>query len=274
MVLRRLILAGLLTAGGVLTWPFMAPGAHRLAEVFAHWRHPFALVPGRFAEALAPELTPELPQSTDYAPPEAVFIRHEVPFGGEMRVWHGLATVTVSMPPKAVVVLLHGSGRDGRAMLDMWQGVGRAEGVLLIAPDARHSAGWDPSTDGEDFLAQVLADAGIGAEVPAYLFGHSAGAEFALYLAGQGKGRWRAVAVHAGGRNVDRISAPDHPVPMRIYLGDRDQLFPVARVRREALAMAAAGHDTELVVIPDHTHWYYVIGPKVAADAWAYFLQH
>jgi len=271
VVLRWLILGLLLATGGVLV---SGPRFAGMSEAFAHWWHPVAEVPGRLTEILAPQLTPDLPRSTDYAPPEGAFIRHAFAFDGEMRVWHGVAPKVGDAPPTAVVVLLHGSGRDGRAMLDMWQGLAREAGILLIAPDSRDAAGWNPDTDGEAFLAQVMADAGVGAEVPAYLFGHSAGAEFALYLAGQGEGPWRAVAVHAGGRDLRRISAPDHPVPLRIYLGDHDRLFPLDRVRREAQAMAAAGHDTELVVIPGHGHWFYVIGPQIAAEAWVYFQQH
>lgn len=127
-----------------------------------------------------------------YTPPEGVFVRHAFSFGGKPRIWHGLAPRVGGVPPIAVVMLLHGSGRDGRAMLDMWQGVAREAGVLLIAPDALDASGWNPRTDGEAFLAQVMADAGVGAEVPVYLFGHSAGAEFALYLAEQALGPWCA----------------------------------------------------------------------------------
>lgn len=151
-----------------------------------------AEVPGRFAEVLAPQLTADLPRSTYHTPPEGVFVRHAFSFGGKPRIWHGLAPRVGGVPPIAVVMLLHGSGRDGRAMLDMWQGVAREAGVLLIAPDALDASGWNPRTDGEAFLAQVMADAGVGAEVPVYLFGHSAGAEFALYLAEQALGPWCA----------------------------------------------------------------------------------
>jgi acetyl esterase/lipase len=44
-----------------------------------------------------------------------------------------------------------------------------------------------------------------------------------------------------------------------------------SRVAGEALA--AAGHDFDLALIPGHTHWFYEGGPDFAADAWAWFTE-
>jgi pimeloyl-ACP methyl ester carboxylesterase len=95
--------------------------------------------------------------------------------------------------------------RGGAAMLDIWQGVGGGAAVL-IAPDALDPAGSTMAQDGPDFLTAVLAEAARAHPIDpgeVYLMGHSAGANHALRLANR-SGPWRAVAVHAGGRQPRR----------------------------------------------------------------------
>jgi pimeloyl-ACP methyl ester carboxylesterase len=235
--------------------------------------------PGIYREAEKPELTPR-PQQADYAPPETRFAAHSLSYGGD-RLWYGLgpkadATVPPDKRPPAIV-LLHGSNRDGRAMLDMWEGLARREKLTLIAPNSSDPISWDASSDGEDFLVKLLAEAaGSYSFNPQrlYLFGHSAGAIHALYLANRTDGPWRAVAIHGGGLPLGEIRSRAHAIPLRLYVGDHDEHFPVNDIRAEAKALAEAGHDTELIVIPSHDHWYYEIGPHLASHAWNFLRQH
>ncbi len=233
--------------------------------------------PGNFTESRAPGLKPRLPASPEYAAPENKFAAHSLSHDGRARTWYALgsrmnANLQASKLP-AAIVLLHGSQRDGRAMLDMWQSVARSENIALIAPDSLNPRGWSFETDGPDYLEAVLADAASKYAFDpkrVYLFGHSSGAIHALLLANRTEGPWRAVAVHAGGLSEDAVAPRSGAPDLRLYLGDGDRLFPVDTIRIQAKALARAGHDTELVVIPGHTHWYYVIGPKLAVDAWTF----
>jgi predicted esterase len=180
------------------------------------------------------------------------------------------------LPP--LVLLLHGSGRDGRAMLDMWQGVA-GSGALLLAPDARDKQGWSVEDDGPEFLNAVLAQAAQVAPFDpqrVYVYGHSAGANMALYLGQCTDFPVRAVAIHAGAlAPCPAHSRPAHSRPTRrpylIQIGDRDATFPLADVRASAQGIAASGSPVVLEVIPGHSHWYYDAGPALAADAWAFF---
>jgi predicted esterase len=235
--------------------------------------------PASFQERNVAALTPRLPKA-DYQSPENRFARHEFENGFNTRVWYGqgpkASLFATSAKKPAAIVLLHGSNRDGRAMLDMWQQLGLSENITLIAPNATVSAGWHPYSDSQTFFDALLVEASkTYAFDPnqVYLFGHSAGAIHALSLANSG-GNWRAVAVHAGGLSPYWYGAPDRYAPVRLYIGDKDHIFPLQEVRDQAKKLAEAGHNTELVVIPNHTHWYYVIGPKLAADAWHFFKAH
>lgn len=226
----------------------------------------------RFTETLAPELTPPAgPQ--EFTTPEN-YAAHLIDREGGIRRWWSLGR-DPGKGPAPVVLLLHGSGRDGRSMLAMWEEVARRHGLILVAPDALDPAGWSAAVDGPAFLEAVLADAvRLYPADPArvYLAGHSAGANFALSLAADPPGKARALAVHAGAQLPTGAAA--NPVPVRIYLGDKDPLFPLDDARATGRALAAAGHLTGLVVIPGHDHWFYTAGPAIAADSWAFFREH
>jgi len=101
-----------------------------------------------------------------------------------------------------------------------------------------------------------------------YLFGHSDGAACALVLLNRTLGPWRAAALHAGYVPTDRLHPPQTALPLRLYLGDRDQIFSVAGAQSATWAMARMGHPLRLTILPDHDHWVYDIGPNLAADAW------
>lgn len=263
---------------GLVLLRMPAPGAPglpvwraALGRLEAAWTP--APAPGRFTETAAPGLS-SLPRrgAPAYAPPEGRFERHLA--GGALpgRVWHAWSPPDGPTAPPAIL-LLHGSNRDGRAMLDMWDDLAAREGLVLIAPDSADPRGWSWTADGPAWLDQVLAEAMEAHPFDRdrlYVYGHYAGANFALMLAAQGWPRPRAAAVHAGAVPSTAIRSHPRPIPLRIQIGDADAAFPLPEVRASAQALAAAGHDVDLSVIPGHDHWLYDIGPRLAEDAWAF----
>lgn len=158
-------------------------------------------------------------------------------------------------------------------MLDMWRAIG-ASGAVLIAPDAADPNAWNPVDDGAHFLATVLDAAGDAQPFDrgrVFLYGHSGEARLSLYLAACATGPWRAVAVHAGSLPGCTALGQNAAIPVLIQIGDQDRLFDLTAVRQSAADLATAGHMVDLEVIPDHGHWFYDIGPDLAADAWAFF---
>lgn len=231
---------------------------------------PPAHAPGGFSEKQRGDLTPSKASWSNYQPP-AGFAPSQFTFNGQDRTWYGLGP-TPSSAKRPTIILLHGSGRDGRSLLDMWQDVARSHNLVLIAPNALNSNSWHPSRDGEDFLNKLLDEA---AEVHAvdkssvYIFGHSAGANYALFLANRGKRPWRAIGAHAGSYIASKPATSNNPTPLFIYVGDQDHIFKLQPTRAAAKSLSAVGHQVSFTVIPSHTHWFYEIGPAVARDAWA-----
>ena len=78
--------------------------------------------------------------------------------------------------------------------IDPWKGLAQKEGLILVAPDSIHSTMWDQRLDGPHFLHAVLTEVESKNAVDprrVYLFGHSGGAMYALYLFDCGAGVFR-----------------------------------------------------------------------------------
>src|SRR5437660_467730 len=58
--------------------------------------------------------------------------------------------------PKPLILLLHGSGRNGMSLIDPWKGLAEKEGIILVAPDSLNSQEWAFPVDGPDFLHEVV----------------------------------------------------------------------------------------------------------------------
>jgi poly(3-hydroxybutyrate) depolymerase len=214
-------------------------------------------------------------RSQSYTAPVDTFAVHRFKFLGHTRRWHSYVPENIKQPTQAVI-LLHGSGRNGASMIDMWQEAAETHGLVLIAPDSREEAGWSSIKDGAWFLGNLLVEVATTLNVTPetwFLFGHSAGAVHALTLVEGDTPNFTAVALHAGGPAPDRIKAALKPTPFRIYIGDNDPLFPVPYISHAATRLAEVGYPTELVTLQDHGHWFYDAGPKIALDAADWFLQ-
>jgi len=182
--------------------------------------------------------------------------------------------------PRAVVVLLHGAGRTGASVVEMWKPIADANGLLLIGPNSLGES-WNPQTDGSTFLAAVLNDASRRYRLDRrriYLFGHSAGAVLALYLSIAHSDFFAATAVHAGKffspEHYARIDKAKRRIPMVFINGTHDHLFPIAEVTESAKAFADRQHETKLYVLDGHTHWYYDIAPLINELAWRHLSQY
>jgi poly(3-hydroxybutyrate) depolymerase len=110
--------------------------------------------------------------------------RETLRFGGENRVCYVFVPAGLTAPAPALL-LLHGSGHNGMSLIEPWRGLAQKEGVILVAPDSSDSTKWDFRKDSLDFLHAVLEEIESKHAVDrrrVYLFGHSAGAMYALYL--------------------------------------------------------------------------------------------
>lgn len=176
--------------------------------------------------------------------------------------------------PMPCLVLLHGSGRDGATMIEQWRSIARKEGILLVAPNAYDSAGWDMQLDSPQFLRAAVDRAAALAPVDRsrlYLFGHSAGAAYSLLLAILDSASWAAIAVHAGAvpeRNYDAFGYAHRRMPLAVWVGDSDPRFPLATVKETVRRFQQAEFPTQFQVIPNHDHDYYAIAHEINTQAW------
>jgi poly(3-hydroxybutyrate) depolymerase len=149
--------------------------------------------------------------------------------------------------PAPLLVLLHGSNRNGLSLVEKWRDLAIKEGIFLVGPDATKSEGWNIPQDGPDFLHDLISD--LKAKYPIdprrmYLFGHSAGAIFALYMSLHESEYFAATAIHAGVLPREAYSAIDlakRKIPIYIVVGTVDPFIPVAEVKTTRDALNSKG---------------------------------
>lgn len=185
---------------------------------------------------------------------------------------------TISNTPAPMLVLLHGSGRDGRSILDPWKKLAEREGLVLVAPNAVDSAGWQNPLDGPEVLMGIADEAAKRNPVDKkriYLFGHSAGAVFALLMPLWQPDYFAAVAVHAGaitagseGLANNAARAAWRKTPVQIQVGTNDPFFPLKAVQKTRDIFMTNGFTVDYREIPRHDHNYYAVSEQVNQYAW------
>ncbi|MET0622652.1 MAG: dienelactone hydrolase family protein [Pyrinomonadaceae bacterium] len=200
--------------------------------------------------------------------------------GGRKRAFYLYAPPSLK-PAAALVVMLHGSGRNGLPLVEKWKELAEREGFVIAGPDAVESRGWREPEDGPDFIRDLVESLRRRFDINprrVYLFGHSAGAVFALNLSMLESEYFAAAAVHAGSwRSEGEFSVIDlatRKVPLAIIVGDRDAFFPVNSVRATEAALKGRGFDIEVTVVKGHDHWYYDRAAEFNRDAWAFLKRH
>lgn len=197
---------------------------------------------------------------------------------GEKRIYYLFVPKDLSQSsPAPLLITLHGSNRNGSSLVETWQDLARKEGFIIAGPDSKDPSTWSALTDGPDFL-YALAEA-VKSKYPVdpkrvYIFGHSGGATFALWTALEESEYFAAAAAHAGAFRVPGeyavISVAERKIPLAIFVGVNDPLFPLASVRQTRDALKEAGFPVELTEIPNHDHNYYAIASKINSAAWEY----
>jgi predicted esterase len=183
--------------------------------------------------------------------------------------------------PAPLVVLLHGSGRNGLSLMEKWTETASREGLIVVAPDSSDSQRWRTPEDGPDFLHDLVESLKTRYSINprrVYLFGHSGGAVFALNMAMMESEYFAATAVHAGSwrekQEFSVIEDAKRKTPLAIFVGDRDEFFPLSSVRATETALKERGFPVELTIIKGHDHWYYDRAPEINRNAWDFLKQH
>ena len=200
---------------------------------------------------------------------------------GKTREYFLYAPPTLDPATEApLLILLHGSGRDGKTLVDPWKSLAKKERIILAGPNATERAEWNLKKDGPYFIADLVDVIRSHHKVDlkrVYLFGHSAGAIQSLMLGLLESEYFAAVAVHAGAlppSSFDLIGMADRKIPFAIWVGTNDSFFPVPAVEATKAAMEAQGLPVALKTIKNHTHNYYQRSGEINDEAWAFLKEH
>jgi poly(3-hydroxybutyrate) depolymerase len=177
--------------------------------------------------------------------------------------------------PAPLIVLLHGSGHIGLSLVDKWQDLAAKEGIVLVGPDSLDPSRWSSPVDGPDFLRDTVEYVKSKYTIDprrVYLFGHSGGAVFALYMSMFESQYFAATAVHAGAlhQKDPAIDLAKRKTPIAIFVGTRDPFFPLADVRGTRDDLNRQGFSVDLTEVPGHDHNYYALAPKINLLAWEF----
>jgi poly(3-hydroxybutyrate) depolymerase len=184
-------------------------------------------------------------------------------------------------PPAApadapLLVTLHGSGHDGRSLVDKWKSFAEEKGIVLAGPSSRDPARWSSPVDGPELLRDLVRAVAAKARFDprrVYLFGHSAGALFAIHVALLESEYFAAAAAHAGAIQAAQYGALDYArrkIPIALLIGDNDRFFSVRLVSDLRDALSARGFPVEMTAIPGHTHDYYGSAKDINRRAWEF----
>jgi len=200
---------------------------------------------------------------------------------GKTRAYYLYVPSTLKPGSKSpLIVMLHGSGRVGMSLVEKWKDLARKEGFIIAGPDSSDPRGWNAPKDGPAFLRDLVEE--LKAKYPinprrVYLFGHSAGASFALEMSLMESQYFAATAIHAGAllaEDGDLLDSAKRKIPIFIQVGDSDQFFPLKVVRATRDLLNARGFSAELTEIAGHDHWYYDMAPKINLKAWEFLKKY
>ena len=125
----------------------------------------------------------------------------------------------------------------------MWKDLARREQFVIAAPDATDRSRWRPPGDGPNLLRDLVEELGHVDTRRIYLFGYSAGAVFALYMAPLESRYFAAAAVHAGAytgeADLGFLETAPRKVPLLLSLGARDDSSRHPSSRRPSIAWSA-----------------------------------
>lgn len=193
---------------------------------------------------------------------------------GKSRHYYFYVPAAAASGPAPLLLLLHGSGRNGRILVESWRKLADKEGIILVGPDASNPQFWNTKNDGPAFLRDVIEDVKAKCSVDAqrlYLFGHSAGASYGLMIAMLESGYFAAAAVHAGALHEEEyrmLGYASRKIPIAVWSGSLDRSIPIDAVEATVAEMKRQQFPAELSVMRGHDHNYYMVSDDVNRAAW------
>ena len=162
------------------------------------------------------------------------------------------------------------------SLIDPGKDLAVKDGIILVAPDSSDSSQWNQTADGPDFIHALVEAAKSKYPIDprrVYLFGHSAGAVYALYLSVIQSEYFAATAIHAGAlltNDLKIIDIATRKIPIAIWVGTNDPYFALILVRATRDAFDSRGFPVQLTEMPGHDHNYYAVAAKINPTIWEF----
>jgi poly(3-hydroxybutyrate) depolymerase len=199
------------------------------------------------------------------------------------RTYYMFVPDSAGSDPVPLVIALHGSGRDGRPLVELLRTIATKERFIVVGPDAIDRRGWQVPADGPALFYDLIE--AVKAKHPVdgrriYLFGHSAGASFALSMGLMESDYFAGVAAHAVAmpeEGRDRLLALPHTrtLPIAIFHGTKDETIPIANALRTRDLLIKAGFPVDFHELPGYEHnSIYGRGDSILQPAWEFLKSH
>ena len=195
----------------------------------------------------------------------------------DSRTYYMFVPESVGAEPAPLVITLHGSGRDGRPLVDLFRDVAAKERFIVVGPDATDRRGWQVPADGPSFLYFLIEAVKAKHAVDGrrmYVFGHSAGAGFALIMGLMESEYFAGVVIHAGAlqrEGRDQLLRAPRKLPIAMFHGTSDQVVPIGAGREGRDALQASGFAVDFRELPGYEHnTLYSRGDTVVRPAWEF----
>jgi len=179
--------------------------------------------------------------------------------------------------PAPLIVLLHGSGGNGRSMIETWKSFASKKGIVLVGPDALDGQRWSIPEDAPEFLWKAAEAVKARYSINprrVYLFGHSAGANGAIPVSLFESEYFAATGVSAGALRPERYGLTAYAkrkIPFALFVGTEDPFYPLSVVQATRDALVSQGFPVTLTEIADHDHNYGARADKINRLAWEFF---
>jgi len=199
-------------------------------------------------------------------------------FQGRVRTYY--LYVPEETGPMPVVLILHGyPGTDhpstGYPMVDEWKDLASKEHFIVVAPNAEGSAYWDRKLNPPELFQAVIDQ--VKAQHPIdtnriYLFGHSAGAQYALFLGLLDSDYYAAVVVHsgykAGSPQFPQVLHSTRRIPVAIITGSKDSIYPQVSARMTKDYLESLSFPVLLTILPNDGHDYFPRAGQTNISTW------
>jgi poly(3-hydroxybutyrate) depolymerase len=184
---------------------------------------------------------------------------------------------SVGAGPAALVITLHGSGRDGRPLVELFRDIASKERFIVVGPDATDRRGWQVPADGPAFLYFLIEAVKAKHAVDGrrmYLFGHSAGASFALTMGLMESEYFAGVAAHAVAwqrEGREQFLTASRKLPMVMFHGTRDSVIPIEAARESRDVLLKSGFPIDFRELAGFEHnTLYLRGVTIVGPAWEF----